>query len=89
MENPVKNHDLILKDRKNLTLSGVNEVTSFDEKCVDLITCLGYLSVRGDNIKITAFNNSTGDMEISGNFSAFIYINESSKRDGFFSKLFK
>lgn len=89
METSIKNHDLVLKDRKNLTLSGVNELNSFDEKGVDLITSLGYLSIRGDKIKITAFNNNTGDMEICGDFSALIYINESSKKDGFFSKLFK
>lgn len=82
-------HDLFLKDRKNLVLSGIKEVIAFDENAVDVISALGNLSIRGENLKISGFNTDSGDMEISGKFTAMIYINNSSKKEGLFSKLFK
>ncbi len=82
-------HGFILKDRKSLMLTGVREVIAFDEKAVELITRMGGLSIRGENIKIQSFNTESGDMEITGKFAAMMYINDSAKRDGFFSKLFR
>ena len=82
-------HSLSLKDRKNLALTGVREVTAFDEKTVELITVMGGLSIRGESIKIQSFNTESGDMEITGRFAAVIYINDSAKRESFFSKIFR
>lgn len=82
-------HDLFLKDRKNIVLTGVKDVLAFDEKAVDLISALGNLSIRGEDIKISSFNTDTGDMEISGKFAAIIYVNDSSKKEGLLSKLFR
>ena len=81
--------DIILKDRKKLILTGVRDVVAFDDKDVELITVLGGLSIRGENIKIQSFNTESGDMEIAGRFGAMLYTNDSSKREGFFSKLFR
>ena len=89
MNNTVEGHDIFLKDRKNLVLSGIKEVLTFDEKEVDVISLLGNLSIRGENLKISSFNTDNGNMEISGNFAALIYLNDSSKKEGLFSKLFK
>ena len=82
-------HGFILKDRKNLVLTGVREVIGFDEKAVEIITVLGGLSIRGENIKIQSFNTESGDMEITGRFAAMMYVNDSAKRDSFFAKLFR
>ena len=42
-----KQQDLILKQRSNLTVTGVMEVISFDETAVVLKTQLGDLTVQG------------------------------------------
>ena len=42
----------ILEDRKKLALSGVTEVESFEEDCIELKTSRGNLSVRGSNLKM-------------------------------------
>lgn len=82
-------HGFVLENRKNLVLTGVREVIGFDEKSVEIITVLGGLSIRGENIKIQSFNTESGDMEITGRFAAMMYVNDSSKREGFFAKLFR
>lgn len=82
-------HAFTLKDRKNLVLTGIKDIIAFDDKAVDLITVMGVLSIRGENIKILSFNTETKDMEITGKFDALLYTNDSAKREGFFSKLFR
>ena len=45
-------HHLILEDRENLTVSGVEEVESFDENTIVMETAQGLLIVRGEGLHI-------------------------------------
>ena len=40
-------HNVILEDRRNLTVSGVSDVDSFDEQNITVFTDMGELAVRG------------------------------------------
>jgi len=67
-------HNLILQNRKDLSVSGVTEVVSFDENTVVLITALGELTVRGFSLhisKIQRGNRRSGAGR--GNPRAFVY----------------
>ena len=59
-------HNLILEKRSELTLSGVTEVQSFDDRCIALYTKMGELIIRGRELHINAVSVETGDMSISG-----------------------
>ena len=50
-----KKHDIVLEDRKNLTLTGVKDVSGFDEQKVILQTELGELTIKGGNLHINDF----------------------------------
>ena len=54
MINDEKNnvHNVILEGRKNLTISGVTDVDSFDERCISLYTQLGELVIKGRELHI-------------------------------------
>ena len=75
-----RQHNIILEDRKKLVLSGVLEVESFEEEAVELKTSKGDLTIRGDNLKMESFISETGDLIINGNIYAFIYLNDSTKK---------
>ncbi len=45
-------HKLNLTQRKNLTMTGVTEVVSFDETAVVLKTGLGQLTVHGQGLQL-------------------------------------
>ena len=45
-------HKLTLNERKNLTMTGVTEVVSFEESAVVLKTSLGLLTVQGQELKL-------------------------------------
>ena len=46
-------HDLTLKGRKKLTMTGVTEVVSFDENTVIVHTDLGTLTVQGQQLQLS------------------------------------
>ena len=84
-----RQHNIILEDRKKLVLSGILEVESFEEDCVELKTAKGELSIRGEALKMVSFVSETGDLIVNGNIYALVYVNDSSKKQGFFSRLLK
>jgi hypothetical protein len=45
-------HKLTLNERKNLTVTGVTEVVSFDENAVVVHTALGTLIVQGKDLSL-------------------------------------
>lgn len=66
-------HKLTLDERKNLTVTGVSEVVSFDESAIILRTALGTLCVQGSELKLKALSLDGGTVAVSGSVSALIY----------------
>ena len=82
-------HNLVLEDRRLLTVSGVSDVDSFDEETVVVFTDLGELTVRGSNLHINRLSVEVGELTVEGNIAALIYSDEAPKSSGFFSKVFR
>ncbi|MGE4352957.1 MAG: sporulation protein YabP [Oscillospiraceae bacterium] len=61
-----KSHNVIMEDRSKLTVSGVEDVASFDENEVVMNTVDGNLVVRGSELKIDKLSLDTGDVAIQG-----------------------
>ena len=80
-------HNLVLEDRRMLTVSGVSDVDSFDEETVVVFTDLGELTVRGANLHINRLSVETGELTVEGNIAALIYSDDMPKSGGFFSKV--
>lgn len=82
-------HNLVLEDRKMLTVSGVSDVDSFDEQTVIIFTDMGELTVRGSNLHINRLSVEVGELTVEGNIAALIYSDEAPKNGGFFSRVFR
>ncbi len=82
-------HNLILEDRRLLTVTGVADVDSFDEQSVTVYTDLGELTVRGSDLHINKLSVETGELMIEGKITAVIYSDEQPSTGGFFSKVFR
>ncbi|MBR6967671.1 MAG: sporulation protein YabP [Ruminococcus sp.] len=74
-----QNHNIILEDRKSLSISGITDVDSFDEREISLYTQLGELTVQGRELHIDAMSVETGDMTITGDIWALIYGDKDKK----------
>ena len=66
-------HKLTLNERKNLTLTGVTEVISFDEMQIVLQTGLGTLFVHGQNLQLKNLSLEGGQVAVDGNIAALIF----------------
>ena len=83
-------HNLILDNRKILTLSGISNVDSFDESSVVAYTDIGELSIKGNNLHIAKLNLDTGEMVLDGEIVSMIYSNNQNiSSKGILSRLFR
>ncbi len=85
-------HNLILENRKKLSVSGIEEVESFNEEEIILRTTHhGVLVIKGSGLHINRLNVDTGDVNIVGEVTAMDYIDESlkSKGPGLLSRLLR
>ena len=66
-------HKLTLNERKNLTMTGVTEVLSFDETTVALKTSLGLLTVQGQELKLKTLSLEGGQVAVDGHITGLSY----------------
>ena len=85
-------HNVILENRKKVSVSGVDDVESFNEEEIILHTKeQGILVVKGGDLHINRLNVDSGDVNITGEINSMEYLAVSlkSKGGGFFTKMFK
>lgn len=85
--NTVQN--VIIESRKKLNISGVKDVSSFDDETILLDTVFGKMTVKGEGLHIESFNTVTGDIVANGKIHAVVYMSEVKNSGGFFSRLFR
>ena len=66
-------HRLSLNERRELTMTGVTEVVSFDEAAVVLRTSLGTLIVQGKDLQLKTLSLEGGQVAVDGTVAALIY----------------
>ena len=82
-----KPHVLTLDNRSLLSLTGVEDVSGFDENTISLRTSDDSLIVKGSGLHISKLNLDTGDVVIDGSVSSLQYMGAPSK--SLRSRLFK
>lgn len=82
-------HHLILEGREQLSVSGVEEVESFDESQIVMYTTKGTLVVRGEGLHIEKLSLDGGDLKVEGSIDALTYEDGPRERGGLFSRLFR
>lgn len=81
-------HSVILEERTKLTVTGVDEVLSFDESEVTMRTSRGSLIVRGSELHVGKLAIDTGELGIDGTVSELLYEEEQQRGEGFWARLF-
>jgi len=83
--------NLILENRKKLSISGVEDVLSFDDQIVILETSLGMLTVKGKDLRINKLSIDTTEVIIEGEMNSFNYSEKQDKKasGSLLGKIFK
>jgi len=63
----------MVRDRGQITVSGVSEVLSFDETNVRLVTTCGILNLEGDGLRIHVLNTADGTVAVTGRLNGVLY----------------
>ncbi len=82
-------HNVIMENRRSLSLSGIRDVDSFDEQTVVIITELGELTVSGENLHISRLDQETGELDMSGDIDQLLYSRPRQENKGFFARLMR
>ena len=79
-------HKLPLNERRELTMTGVTEVVSFEDTAVVLKTSLGTLILQGSGLKLKTLSLDGGQVAVDGTISAMVY--QEPRAAGFLQRFF-
>ena len=86
------NHVITMNERKNINISGVKKIDSFDNEEFLMETNMGYIVLKGSDLEIIKLDTYQGNVSIKGKVNSLIYmenLNKKEKEEGIFNKLFK
>lgn len=86
------NHSVNIVERKNILVTGVKKIDSFDDEEFLMDTVMGYLVLKGTNMELLKLDTLQGNVSIKGTLKSFAYVDEGLKKEkdsGFVSRLFK
>ncbi|MCI8291354.1 MAG: sporulation protein YabP [Clostridia bacterium] len=82
--------NIILENRKKLTLTGIKDVLSFDDEIVVVESELGLLNIKGNDLRVNKISVETGDVIVDGTIRAIEYSDKDiNSKQGLMSKIFK
>ena len=87
-EQPAMPNKLTLNNRSSLTVTGVNDVISFDDSVVVLRTELGTLIVQGSQLQLKTLSTQGGQVDVEGKVASLLY-EEPRAKGGWKHRLFR
>lgn len=85
-------HKLDISNRTLGSVTGIQDVVSFDENQVILDTDMGLLTIKGKSLHVSRLTLEKGEVDIEGTFDSLVYSsNENFRKSGesLFNRLFK
>ena len=91
-EETIVNHNVQITERKNILVTGVQKIESFDNKEFFIKTVMGYMLIKGENLELLKLDTYNGNVSIKGIINSMTYLNDDNKKEkveSILSKLFK
>ena len=85
-------HDLSLTNRKELLVTGVKNIESFDSEEFLIETNLGFLHIKGSNLTLDKMDNENNELIIKGQINSLSYVSSQKGKENkgsIFKKLLK
>ena len=87
MKESKENQSISVTDRSSAMLTGVEEVISYDENNIVMLTAMGQLTLDGEGLNIVQLNLDEGKVSVEGRIDAFYYMEQREKKS-LFSRVF-
>ena len=85
-------HKVTMNNRRSCSLTGVNDVLSFDENAIILETEQGMLMIRGMELHVNRLTLDKGEVDVDGRIDSFTYSEQAGtngKGESLLARLFK
>ena len=82
-------HSITLKERSSLNISGIEHIYSFNDKKIELRTCLGEMVIEGENLDMGKLSLDESVISIQGTINSIVYSKERKSQESFIKRLFK
>lgn len=85
-------HEVKIIDRREIYLTGVKKIESFDHEEFLLLTTMGMLHLIGNDLEMIRLDTHDGNLRIKGKINGYNYIEKNVKKikkESFMEKLFK
>lgn len=86
------NHAVQISERKNITITGVKKLESFDKREFFLESVMGFVLIKGEGLELIKLDTWEGILSIKGKVNGLNYIEGTGKKtsgESILSKLFK
>ncbi len=86
------NHIITVTDRKNIVLSGIKKLNSFDDTEFFVDSVMGSILIKGENLELIKLDTFQGNLSIKGRIVSVNYLDENNKKmkaDNIMARLFK
>ncbi len=92
-ERPVNKapHKVVIDSREKIIITAVEDVDSFNEVEVILLTNHGFITITGEDLHINKLNLDDGQLVVEGKIQSVDYADHEEERTkrGVFSKMFR
>lgn len=84
-------HELKIIDRREISLTGIKKIISFDSEEFLLESNMGNILIKGTGLEIMKLDTHDGNVKIKGKINGFTYLDgkDKAKEESIISKLFK
>lgn len=85
----LRSQNIMVEDRERMTVTGVEQVGSYNESTIILSTIKGGINIKGENLNISKLNLDDGSVKIEGKINGVNYTAKDATPRNIMSKLFK
>ena len=75
-----KSHSLILKNRESVEITGIKDVSYFNEEEVSASCDCGSILIKGTHLLVDALDLENGILNINGRITAVVYSEKNSSK---------
>ena len=83
-------HSFSVSERKNIIITGIIKIDSFDKEEFMIETVQGNMHIKGENLEVVKLDTYQGNITIKGKIDVVEYIEDNTKKESsLFNRLFK
>ena len=87
-----RQHKITMQNRSQGSITGIQDVVSFDENQIVLDTDMGLLTIKGKDLHVSRLTLEKGEVDLAGSIDSLVYSSNTAYRksgESVFNRLFK